>query len=84
MDLLLFLLCANNKVKHQTIEELIDYLGVCEVPKFPISGDYLKKHGYDTGQALGKKLKLIEEKWINNNFVLDKKILEKSLKTNQD
>ena len=22
-----------------------------KVPKFPISGDYLKKHGYETGEA---------------------------------
>ena len=84
MDLLLFSLCVNDKFKSQTIEELTDYVVTNEVPKFPISGDYLKKHGYDTGQTLGKKLKLIEEKWIDNNFVLDKKILEKSLKTKQD
>ena len=37
------------------------------------------KHGYETGQALGKKLKSLEEKWVENNFVIDKKIVEKSL-----
>ena len=49
------------------------------MPKFPISGDYLKKHGYDTGEVLGKKLKSLEEKWIENNFVIDKKVVEESL-----
>jgi len=28
---------------------------------------------------LGKKLKSLEEKWVENNFVIDKKIVEKSL-----
>ena len=79
IDLLLFSLCINNKIEISIVEKLIDYLNVCEIPKFPISGDYLKKYGYETGQTLGKKLKSLEEKWIENNFVMDKKIVEKSL-----
>ena len=79
-DLLLFSACANNKIETSIIEKLVDYVSTCEIPKFPISGDYLKNHGYETGETLGNKLKLLEEKWIANNFVLDKKILEKSLK----
>jgi len=78
-DLLLFSLCANNKMKNLDIESLLKYIKVCAVPKFPISGDYLKQHGYEAGQILGKKLKSLEEKWIENNFVIDKKIIEKSL-----
>ena len=54
-------------------------MNICKIPKFPVSGDYLKQHGYKTGQALGKKLKSLEENWIENNFVIDKKMLEKSL-----
>ena len=83
-DLLLFSICANNKIKNLPIE-MLDYVNNCKIPKFPFSGDYLKQHGYETGQALGKKLKLLEEKWIENNFVIDKKIVEKSLgKTNEN
>ena len=78
--MLLFSACANNKIKTSIIEKLIDYVSICEIPKFPISGDYLKNYGYETGETLGNKLKLLEEKWIANNFVLDKRILEKSLK----
>ena len=78
-DLLLFSICANNKIETLSIEKLIDYVSTCEVPKFPISGDYLKKHGYKTGQVLGKKLKSLEEKWIENNFIMEKKVVEKSL-----
>ena len=47
--------------------------------KFPFSGDDLKKYGYETGQALGKKLKSLEEKWIENNFVIDKKDIKNFL-----
>ena len=78
-DLLLFTLCSNNKIKNLSVESLLDYVNICKIPKFPLSGDYLKEHGYKTGEVLGKKLKSLEEKWIENNFVIDKKILEKSL-----
>ena len=75
-DLLLFSICTNDKIKILIIETLLDYVNVCEIPKFPVSGDYLKEHGYKTGQVLGKKLKSLEEKWIENNFVIDKKQLK--------
>ena len=78
-DLLLFSICTNSKVKILDIEKLIDYVATCKIPKFPISGDYLKKHGYETGEVLGKKLKSLEEKWIENNFIIEKKVVEKSL-----
>ena len=68
-----------NKVKNLNIEKLISYVNTCEVPKFPISGDYLKQHGYETGKILGKKLKSLEEKWIENNFIIEKKMIDKSL-----
>ena len=78
-DLLLFLVFMNSKIKTLNIEKLINYVQVCEVPKFPISGDYLKQHGYETGKILGKKLKSLEEKWIENNFIIEKKMIDKSL-----
>jgi len=81
-DLLLFSICANNKIKTLNIEKLINYVGICEIPKFPISGDYLKKYGYETGEVLGRKLKSLEEKWIENNFIIEKKVIEKSLGKN--
>ena len=77
LDLLLFSICSNNKRKNFNIEKLINYIENYKVPKFPISGEYLKEHGYKTGELLGKKLKELEEEWIRNNFVIDKKSLEK-------
>jgi len=78
-DLLLFSICANKKIETLSIEKLINYVNVCKIPKFPVSGDYLKKHGYETGEVLGKKLKSLEEKWIENNFIIEKKVIDKSL-----
>ena len=78
-DLLLFSICANKKIETLSIEKLINYVNVCKIPKFPVSGDYLKRHGYETGEVLGKKLKSLEEKWIENNFIIEKKVIDKSL-----
>ena len=78
-DLLLFAICENDKLNLTNIEKLVNYVNTCKVPKFPVNGDFLKEHGYQTGETLGKKLKQIEELWIQNNFILDKKILEQSL-----
>ena len=76
IDLLLFSLCIN-KSKNFDILELINYARGCEVLKFPISGNDLKEQGYHDGVILGEKLKKLEEKWINNNFIID----EKDIKT---
>ena len=78
-DLLLFSICADKKIQTISIEKLINYVSECEIPKFPISGDYLKKYGYEAGEVLGKKLKSLEEKWIENNFIIEQKVIDKSL-----
>jgi len=78
---LVFLLYSiiNDKIEPSKLATFISKVDGILIPKFPISGDYLKKHGYKTGKILGKKLKSLEEKWIENNFVMDKKVVEKSL-----
>jgi len=80
IDILLFSNFAIDKKKDFNIEHLINFVRNCEIPKFPISGNLLKKHGYESGHALGKKLKFLEQKWIDNNFVIDEAAIEKSLK----
>ena len=82
-DLLLFSIILNKKTEFSKIRELLNYSISFKVPKFPISGDYLKEYGYKSGAELGKKLKLLEEKWIQNNFVIDNKTIEKSLGKNK-
>ena len=41
LDLLLFLICENNKIEISKVEQLINYVSSYKIPKFPISGDYL-------------------------------------------
>ena len=77
IDLLLFSLCTNLKIKNVDFENLINYVENYKIPKFPLSGDDLKEHGYKTGEMIGKKLKSLEEEWIKNNFIMKKKELEK-------
>ena len=79
IDLLLFSACEFGRDKKINISELINYVNTSKIPKFPISGNYLKKYGYKTGEELGKKLKFLEDKWIDNNFVIDNKTIEKYL-----
>ncbi len=78
-DLLLFSFSINKETKSLRIESLIDYVNACKIPQFPISGNDLKKQGYEAGTALGKKLKELEEKWIENKFVLDEQLIKKSI-----
>jgi len=78
-DLLLFSFSINKETKSLRIESLIDYVNACKIPQFPISGNDLKKQGYEAGTTLGKKLKELEEKWIENKFVLDEQLIKKSI-----
>ncbi|MBA1338511.1 MAG: poly(A) polymerase [Pelagibacterales bacterium] len=78
-DLLLFSICVNKNIKVDIIEKLIKFTNTCDIPKFPISGNTLKDYGYESGVELGEKLKKLEKKWIQNNFIIDKEIIEKSL-----
>ncbi len=79
IDLVLFSFFINKKTQIFETIELIEYISNYKIPKFPISGDYLKKFGYISGPTLGEKLKFLEEKWIENNFIIDQKTIEKSL-----
>ena len=46
IDLLLFSICTIQSLNKSKIEDLINYIKKVETPKFPISGNYLKKYGY--------------------------------------
>ena len=72
-DLLLFSACMQSKTNNASIDKLAKYIMNCKIPKFPISGDYLKERGYNTGELIGKKLKSLEKEWIENNFIKAKK-----------
>ena len=76
IDILLFSNFINSNNEKFNLKELLDYISNYKIPKFPISGNDLKKYGYESGEKLGQKLKFLESKWIENEFVLDKSLFK--------
>ena len=62
------------------ISELKTYFEKLDKPEFPIKAQLLiNDYGLKEGRELGQKLKNLEMKWIENNFNLSKKDMEKVL-----
>jgi len=78
-DLLLFSKFSDNKLQDSDLINKLKLINKYSIPKFPISGDDLKQYGYEKGLELGLKLKSLEAKWVNNNFILEDQFLEKYL-----
>ena len=67
-DVLNFKLIKSKKLD-KAILKLNDFYKEKKIPIMPIGADILmKKYKIPEGKELGKKLKIIEEKWVNNNF----------------
>ena len=62
------------------LSELKNYFEKLDKPEFPIKAQILiNDYGLKEGRELGRKLKNLEMKWIENNFNLSKKDMEKVL-----
>ena len=62
------------------LSELKTYFEKLDKPEFPIKAQVLiNDYGLKEGRELGQKLKNLEMKWIENNFNLSKKDMEKVL-----
>ena len=62
------------------LSELKTYFEKLDKPEFPIKAQLLiNDYGLKEGRELGQKLKNLEMKWIENNFNLSKKDMEKVL-----
>ena len=62
------------------LSELKTYFEKLDKPEFPIKAQILiNDYGLKEGRELGQKLKNLEMKWIENNFNLSKKDMEKVL-----
>lgn len=55
--------------------KLLRRLDAWRRPDFPISGKDLIERGYEAGTQLGDKLRALEDKWIDSNFVLEREAL---------
>ena len=57
-----------------SLKELYEHYEKSKVPIMPIHADLLmKKYEVPEGKHLGKKLKIIEEEWLENNFKISEK-----------
>ena len=72
LDILNFKILTNKKID-QKIIDLKTMLKNKDLPKFPIeTKNLMQEYDLVEGKTLGKKLKLLEEFWVNNDFNISK------------
>ena len=77
MDIIYFKIFKSSKVDYKLIR-LIEIFKEKEIPLMPLKANILiEKYQITEGKKLGKKLKEIEEVWVNNNFRISEKEIEK-------
>ena len=80
-DILNYKLFSSKKIDKKIIDHL-KFFDNKDVPIFPIKGEELmKKFNIPQGKKVGQNLKIIEDYWINNNFKISDKELEKIIKS---
>jgi tRNA nucleotidyltransferase/poly(A) polymerase len=77
VDIIYFKIFKSKKVDNNLLT-MIKIFEEKEVPIMPISAIILmKKYNIPEGKKLGNKLKKIEELWVNNNFEINEKEIQK-------
>ena len=77
MDIINFKIFKSSKEDNKLIK-LIEVFKEKEIPVMPLKANTLmEKYNVLEGRELGKKLKIIEEVWVNNNFQISEKEIEK-------
>ena len=77
MDIIHFKIFKSNKVDNKLIE-LIEIFEKKEIPVMPLKANTLiEKYQIQEGKELGEKLKIIEEIWVNNDFNISEKEIQK-------
>jgi len=77
MDIVYFKIFKSNKIDNKLIE-FIEAFKTKEIPVMPFKAKVLmEKYHIPEGKELGMKIKMIEEAWINNNFQISEKEIEK-------
>jgi poly(A) polymerase len=81
IDLLVFSTFVSEGIDFNLVEKCISFLDKLKLPVFPITADYLKlKHNFYESKELGLALKKLEQSWMDNNFIIDKKDIKTILK----
>ena len=60
-------------------KEIYRQLSEFEVPNFPIDGKILGEMGVKSGPNMGKILQNLETIWLENNFIIDNKIIKQEI-----
>ena len=77
MDVIYFKIFKSNKVPNKLIK-IIENFKDKKPPLMPLKANTLMtKYNIPEGKELGKKLKVIEEVWVNNNFQISEKEVQK-------
>ncbi|MDB3885913.1 CCA tRNA nucleotidyltransferase [Candidatus Pelagibacter sp.] len=77
IDIIHFKIFKSNKVDIKLVR-LIEIFKKKEIPVMPLKANTLiEKYQLIEGKNLGKKLKIIEEVWVNNNFNISEKEIQK-------
>ena len=85
IDLLVFSTFVFEGIDFNIVEKCISFLDKLRLPVFPITADYLKlKYNFSESKELGLALKKLEQSWIDNNFIIDKKDIKTILKLDWD
>ena len=70
-----------SKKVDNSLNELIKHFENKETPFMPVNADFLmKKYKIPAGKNLGDKLRLIEEKWVKNNFKISNEQVDSIVK----
>ena len=78
MDLIDFHLFKSNK-KLKKLIELRSYFEKLEKPLFPIKAKtVMEKYNFKEGKELGQRLKYLEKLWVENNFEISDKDVDKA------
>tara|TARA_A100000164_G_scaffold342154_1_gene339448 strand:- start:2220 stop:3494 length:1275 start_codon:yes stop_codon:yes gene_type:complete len=77
LDILSYRLFSQKKADKKLLS-LIEKFQSKILPKIPITAKILmEKYAMQEGRTLGKKLKIIEEEWVKNNFQISNKQIDK-------
>ena len=68
---------AKTNFKPKDLISMFSKIDGMSIPKFPITGKYLLEKGIKSGKKMGRAIREIEKKWIDNNFSLNNDELNK-------
>ena len=73
---------SKEKIKLEEYLKVSNNIDNALIPKFPFDGYYLKKKGITDGMKIGRILRLLEKKWLENDFKISDQESSKIIMSN--